>query len=101
MEYLALLPVLWLIAFLMDRSDEKKKHKDIRSDECIDVELPLLKEIDEEIMLVKVVQNKRTNNYCIAFMDVKLHKCWTVAAKTQNEIVNSVMQVYNQLKERE
>ena len=68
MEILALLPLIWLMFWLGEKMSKTKSRP---SDKHVRIESPVIKEIDEDIMLAVIVRNERTGGMCAAVKDTR------------------------------
>ena len=95
MEWLALLPVVWLVVWLMSRGSATTSR---RRDKCVDVVYDWMKEIDEEIMPVHVVKDQRTKNLCAATFNQRNKKGSSFDSKDPLKLRDMVLDEYERVK---
>lgn len=96
MEFLALLPVFWLIVYLMDRSDEKKKNKPEKPEAKI--RLRNMYDLGSENKVVSAYVDFKKKEYCAVLWLSSIKKTTTLRAKSKRELEDIVQQTYEELR---
>ena len=95
MEIFALLPVLWLISFLMDRAEEKM-NKPKKTE--VKIRLRNMYDLRSENKVVSAYYDIKNKDYCAVLWLVSINEISTLRAKSKKELEDIVQQTYEELR---